>query len=133
MMRAYQITLVGKTPLLMHPDDIPWSDQMEAWRKDPRNKAASRPGDDRTPPFRWLGSLYHDGTYIAMPSDNVMAALMYGGALIPTGHGQKTFKAQTQSGILAPDLFWTFTNNGQRTETSALCANRDRTFDAYQE
>ena len=105
-MRTYTVTIEGKTPLLMHNDNIEWADKMEQWKLDPKNKAGSKPGDDRTPAFRWLGSLYHDGTQIVIPSDNIMRCLMTGGAAIPTGKGQKTFKAQTQSGMMAPDFYW---------------------------
>lgn len=121
-MRTYSVTIEGKTPLLMHYDNIEWADRMEAWKKDPRNKAASKPGDDRTPPFRWLGSMYHDGQRVVIPSDNVMASLMRGGARLPTGKGQKTFKAQTQSGIMAPDLYWTVTIDGKEVPVHGLLA-----------
>jgi hypothetical protein len=119
-MRTYQVTIEGKTPLIMHQDNIPWSDQMKKWETDPRNKATSTKGDDRTPPFRWLGSLYHDGTHAAIPSDNIMAALMGGGKLLATGKGQKTFKAQTQSGIMAPEVFWPVLVDGHPVPTAEL-------------
>src|SRR5882724_8856502 len=105
-MRTYNVTIQGKTPLIMHSDNIEWADQMKAWEMVAANKAASKAGDDRTPAFRWLGTVYHDGTQVVMPSDNVMRCLMAGGARMPTGKGQKTFKAQTQSGIMAPQLYW---------------------------
>lgn len=119
-MRTYRVTLVGKTPLIMHQDNIEWADRMELWKKDPRNKAASKPGDDRTPPFRWLGAMYHDGQRMIVPSDNVMASFMRGGALLPTGKGQKTFKAQTQSGMMAPDLHWALTVDGKEIPVGGL-------------
>lgn len=111
-MKTYRVTLKGKTPLIMHQDNIEWADRMELWKKDPRNKAASKPGDDRTPPFRWLGAMYHDGKQVVIPSDNIMRSLMTGGTLTPTGKGQKTFKAQSQSGIMAPDLYWPLVVDG---------------------
>ena len=60
-MRTVRIELTGKMPLIMHADNIEWADEMEAWRTNPANKAKSKAGDDRTPPWRWIGSLnYND-------------------------------------------------------------------------
>jgi hypothetical protein len=122
-MRTYAIEIIGKTPLIMHQDNIEWSDAMERWKLDPKNKQQSKPGDDRTPPYRWLGSLYHDSHYVVVPSDNVMASLMAGGARMPTGKGQKTFKAQTQSGIMAPDLYWQLLLNDKPVPVAPLLKN----------
>lgn len=119
-MRTYRVTIVGKTPLIMHHDNIEWADQMEAWKNDPHNRGASRPGDDRTPAFRWIGCLYHDGTKICIPTDNIIRSFMSGGARILVGRGQKTFKAQTQSGILAPDLFWPLLVDGNEIPVAPI-------------
>jgi hypothetical protein len=115
-LRTYDITLTGETPLLMHWDNIEWSDGMDAWGKDPRNKKFSKPGDDRTPQWRWIGSMYHDGTHVAVPQDNVMRALMEGGSmvLVPGGRSGKTFKSQTQSGLLLTSPYLTLTVNGHQ-------------------
>lgn len=125
-MRTYRVRLEGKTPLIMHQDNIEWSDRMDQWKLDPKNKAASKPGDDRTPPFRWLGALYHDGQQIVIPSDNVMRCLMAGGAMLPTGKGQKTFKAQTQSGMMAPEIYWPLLLDGRSIPVTDLLENFER-------
>lgn len=106
-MRTYKITLTGLTPLLMHHDNIDWADEMRRWREDPGNKKSSVAGDDRSPACTWLGSLYHDGKRIAMPADNLMRCCMEGGAQVPVPGGKngKTFKAQTQSGMVLADEF----------------------------
>ena len=131
-MRTYRVTIEGKTPLIMHQDNIEWADQMEKWKLDPRNKAASKPGDDRTPPYRWLGGLYHDGKNVVIPSDNIMRCFMFGGALVPTGKGQKTFKAQTQSGIMAPDVYWTLLVNGKPIPVDEILADfESRTWEEW--
>lgn len=119
-MRTYRVTIEGKTPLIMHYDNIEWADTMKAWDKNPKHKAASVAGDDRTPPHRWLGSLYHDQTQVVIPSDNIMRCLMSGGAMVPTGKGQKTFKAQTQSGMLAPEMYWPLLVNGKTVPMAPL-------------
>ena len=97
--RVYKVELEGQTPLLLHADNIEWADKMDAWKADPANKKNSKAGDDRTPAFRWIGCLYHDDEAVCMASDNLSRCLMEGGAMVPTGKGQKTFKAQTQSGM----------------------------------
>lgn len=114
-MRTYEVTITGKTPLLMHADNIEWADAMEAWKLNPDNKKNSKAGDDRTPAFRWLGSLYHDGETIAIPSDNLMRCIMEGGAmvLVPGGKSGKTFKAQTQSGCMSESAFWPLLVSGK--------------------
>lgn len=114
-MRVYRIEITGTTPLLMHADDIDWADRMEAWKNDPANKKVSRAGDDRSPAFRWIGSLYHDGQQLVIPTENIMRALMEGGTmvLVPGGRSGKTFKAQTQSGIMPRSLGWPLLVNGR--------------------
>lgn len=107
-MRTYEVTLTGKTPLLMHSDNIEWADAMDAWKLNPDNKKNSKAGDDRTPAYRWIGSLYHDDEVLAIPSDNIMRCLMEGGTmvLVPGGKSGKTFKAQTQSGCMSEEAYW---------------------------
>lgn len=107
-MKTYTITITGLSDLLFHADNIGWSEQMKRWRETPANKAKSVAGDDRSPACTWIGSLYHDGTHVAIPSDNLMRCLMEGGAQVPVPgakHG-KTFKAQTQSGMLVVEEYW---------------------------
>jgi hypothetical protein len=115
-MKTHNIELIGVTPLLMHSDDIRWADKMTAWKDDSRNKKLSRAGDDRTPSFRWIGHAYSDGTYLAMPTENIMVALRDGGAMVPVpgGRSGKTFKAQTQSGMMADQPFWDLTVGGRQ-------------------
>lgn len=108
-MKTYQITLTGKTPLLMHSDNIEWADFMDEWKNDPGNKKESKAGDDRTPAWRWLGCVYHDGSVIGIPAANIMRSLMEGGAMVPVPGGKmgKTFKSQTQSGMMCVEPQWT--------------------------
>lgn len=134
-MRTFEVTLTGKTPLLMHWDNIEWADEMDAWKNDPDNKKFSKPGDDRTPAFRWLGSMYHDEEVIAVPSDNLMKCLMEGGAmvLVPGGKNGKTFKAQTQSGCISGELFWPLQLSGKTVPVSRLLSLREeRDFSKHQ-
>jgi len=134
MVRTYRVTLTGKTPLIMHHDNIEWADQMKVWDSDPKNKKARIPGDDRSPAHRWLGCLYHDGERLVLPSDNFMASLMGGAALVPTGKGQKTYKAQSQSGTMPAEVTWPFLVAGSEVPTAPFfeLMKKRADFDAYQ-
>src|SRR6516165_7788001 len=133
----YAITITGKQPLLMHADDIEWSDQMDKWRLDlglEPSSEKSKAGDDRSPAWRWLGNLYHDRTRIAMPLANIMKSLMEGGSmvLVPGGKGNKTFKAQTQSGILYDEPYWPLTSSGKEVLVKDLMKlNKQKDFDIH--
>jgi len=126
-MRTYDVTITGKTPLLMHYDNIEWADFMEAWKDDPANKKLSKPGDDRTPAWRWLGCTYHDGGALVVPQTNIMKSLMEGGAMVPVPGGKsgKTFKSQTQSGMMSVEPAWPLLINGQTIRWADLEALKD--------
>ncbi len=108
-MKTFAITLTGKTPLLMHHDNIDWADFMDTWKASPANKKTSKAGDDRSPAWRWLGCCYHDGKALVIPQENIMRSIMEGGVMVPVPGGKmgKTFKAQTQSGMMSTHPFWT--------------------------
>lgn len=107
-MKTYNVTLTGKTPLLMHHDNIEWADFMDEWKNNPSNKKTSKAGDDRTPAWRWLGCCYHDNKHLCVPQGNIMRSIMEGGAMVPVPGGRmgKTFKSQTQSGMMSVEPFW---------------------------
>lgn len=123
-MRVYQVTITGETPLLMHADNIDWADRMEAWKNDKDNRKLSKAGDDRSPAFRWIGALYHDpeAEVVALPVENIMRALMEGAAmvLVPGGKGGKTFRAQSQSGIIPRALHWPLVAGGKTIKTAPI-------------
>lgn len=132
-MHEYHVTITGKTPLLMHNDSIEWADRMDAWRKVPANKALSKAGDDRTPPYRWLGTLYHDGERIIMPADNLMPCLRQGAAMVPTGKRQETFARVSQTGITPGGLGWPLLVNGHEVPVTPFFEQMEtRTFDEFQ-
>lgn len=115
-MRYYDIEIIGNQPLLMHNDNIEWADRMDAWKADKNNRKKSKAGDDRTPAFRWIGYLYKDqeDQRITIPTENIMRSMMEGGAMVPVpgGRSGKTFKAQSQSGIIPVDADWPLLVNG---------------------
>lgn len=113
-MDQYKITLTGLTPLLMHQDNLIFSESLSKWRKAPENKALSASGDDRSPAWTWIGYIYHDGNTIGVNSDNIMTMLREGGAKVLTGKGKETFKKQTQSGIMLDQQQFDLYVNGQQ-------------------
>jgi hypothetical protein len=127
-MKTVHVVIKSKTPLLMHSDNIEWADLMEQWKNNPKNKKLSKAGDDRTPPWRWLGCLNHDGNIITIPSEYIMRCLMEGAAQVPTGKGQKTFKSQSQSGLYCSDFHWPLLLDSKEIKKDDLFALRDDEF-----
>jgi len=105
-MQQYEIIVTGNNPLIMHKDNLVFTEKIKAWCKEPENKIHSVPGDDRTPPWRWIGYTYHDTKHLGVSSDNLMTMMREGGAKVLVGKGKLTFKKQTQSGILIPSQQW---------------------------
>jgi hypothetical protein len=135
-MRTYKITITGKTPLLMHYDNIEWADFMDAWKTDPTNKKTSKAGDDRSPAWRWLGCVYHDGSRVVMPQANIMRSIMEGGAMVPVPGGKmgKTFKSQTQSGMMSVEPFWPLLVGGNEIAWADIERLKDEDeFDRHKE
>ncbi len=58
--------------------------------------------------------LYHDGRNLCMDSDNIMTMLREGGAKVPTGRKQQTYKAATQSGLLVNNVDSIFLIEGKQ-------------------
>lgn len=135
-MKTYQITIKGSQPLLMHADSIEWADTMDEWKNDKNNKKGSKAGDDRSPAWRWLGSLYHDGNHVVIPTENIMRCLMEGGAMVPVPGSKsgKTFKSQSQSGIRPEALGWALLSHGKPISTKKILAlNGNPDFAAHKQ
>jgi hypothetical protein len=101
---------------------------MEDYKNDPKNKGLSKPGDDRTPPHRWMGCLnYNDPVngVITLPSEYLMRCLMGGAAQVPTGKGKGTYKSLSQSGLLCSDLHWPLLIDGKPIKMSEVRKLKD--------
>jgi hypothetical protein len=115
-MRTVRVSIESKAPILMHADNIEWADAMEEWKNNPDNKAVSKAGEDRTPPWRWIGCLNSDDPEkgeVTIPSEYIMRCMMDGAAQVPTGKGRSTFKSLSQSGIVSQDFHWKFRSEGK--------------------
>jgi len=112
----YEVRLTGITPLLMHADNLYYTEKVNIWRKDPQNKKTSVAGDDRFPAWTWGGYCYTDSCYdsLIIPSDNIMTLLREAGAKVPTGKSRATYKFVTQYGVSVPDYFFYFTVGGKQ-------------------
>lgn len=135
-MRQYEVTVTGKSPLILHRDNIEWAGLLKRWREIPENKKLSVPGDDRTPAFSWLGCLYHDKKSIGLDSGNLMRCMMEGGAsvVVPGGKSGKTFKAQTQSGMLISEPFIPLIVDGKHVDLApALALQNDLDFEKHEQ
>ena len=135
--RKYSVRLIGQTPLLMHQDNIAWSERVKQWIKDPANKGISIPGDDRTPAWTWIGYIYNDigKKRVVIDSDCIMSMLRAGGAKCPAKIGKGSLKSQTQSGIMCNDKSWKFINKGKELnyqEITEVLAN-ELDFDIHQQ
>lgn len=124
----YDFVLAGKTPILFHADDVIASDILSEWRKNPKNKGLSVPGDDRSPAWTWQLYLYSDGENVAIPQENIMACLRKAGTQIPKSKGKGTFKQESQSGIILASEFCDFSSAGKPVSMASITALRDMEF-----
>ena len=132
--KRYGITLTGATPLLMHRDNIAWDERVKAWTKDPLHRKESEAGDDRTPAWKWLGCLYHDGKRLVMDADNLMSMLRDGGTKCPARKGRGSLKAATQAGIMVNEIGWPLLVGGAEVPYQGLYALKDETdFSKHEE
>lgn len=133
----YGVRLVGKVPgLLMHWDNLTWADELKAWRARPENQKTCVRGDDRSPAWSWIGSVYNDGEVVGMPADNIARAIMQGGALVPVPGARRgrTFKAQTQSGMMPTEAVWPLYVGGKTIAMEEISKLREESeFSAHLE
>lgn len=122
---AYEFEIRGLTPLLMHADSIEGADIIKEWRDNPQNKGLQRPGDDRSPAWGWMYSLYLDAKQekICMPAVNVTTALMKAGSYLSAGKG-KTLKRSAAAGLMIPDEYLPFQANGKSVSFADLSGNK---------
>lgn len=113
-MKQYRIDIEGLSPLLQHQDNLGFAEKIKQWQKDPANKQHSTAGDDRSPAWTWIGSVYHDGRHVGIPADNIMTLLREGGAKVLTGKSKETYKRATQSGIMIDQQQFDLIVNGSK-------------------
>jgi hypothetical protein len=133
--RKYAVTLTGG-PLLMHWDNLFEASNLDKWRKAPENQKHKAAGDDRVPAWTWISYTYNDGKHVGIPYDNLMRCLMEAGALVPVpgGRNGKTFKAQTQSGMMIVEELWPLEIDGKAVPFEPIRAlAKEMDFEKHQE
>lgn len=118
-MKRYKLELTGLSPIIMHRDNLAFGEVLEAWRKHPENAGLGKAGDDRSPPWTWVGSLYHDGHVVGIDQDNMMTCLREGGAKV-IRKGKSTYKKESQSGILIDQPQLEFAVDGRVVSYDAI-------------
>jgi hypothetical protein len=109
----------------MHADNIEAAERVVAWRQENNKKSVK--GDDRSPAWTWIAGVYIVDGHVSLPSDNIMTMLREGGSMVVV-KGSKTFKSQTQSGILTTALGWPIEVVGNKIaecDVMALWGNED--------
>lgn len=120
---GYRVEIRGITPLLMHYDNLDWKDDLETWLKDKRNRDMTKPGDDRTPAFAWIGSLYHDGVRVAFPFDVFLASLQNASTKV-THKGKATLKQFVQAGLSIDQEFIPLLVDGKEVLMEKILATK---------
>lgn len=105
----YRLEIKGLTSLLMHGDNIDAGDNLGAWREDPKNKALSVRGDDRSPAWTYQTYLYvnHETGLLAIEAVALMASIRKAASLI-TLKGNTTFKSISQALIYIDEEYLEF-------------------------
>lgn len=101
----FRFELIGRMPLIMHNDNIEGADEKARWIYDPKNAGMSKPGDDRSPPWGWSTCLYWMDDIVAIPNDNLMACIKYGGSRVrvdPKRPG--SYEKLSQSGLMIQEV-----------------------------
>jgi len=107
-LRKYEFQCKGDSSLLMHADNIEWSDAIAKERSAIKesDKKAFAAGDDRCPTHTWKGYVYTDlgESQVVMPTDNLRSCLMRAAAQVEL-KGKKTYKELSQGAIIFDDEF----------------------------
>jgi hypothetical protein len=120
----YKFVLTGLTDLLLHADDIDWADHMGEWRNNPANRNLSKPGDDRSPGFSWIGSLTHDGERVAIPSEYLTSCFKTAGARVKLS-GRKTMKEGAVSAVWIDQEFLPLLVDGKEIPVEPIFALKE--------
>lgn len=120
-MDRYKITLTGlDSDLLMHKDNIQWSERVKKWQKDPANKQISVAGDDRSPGWVWMGYTYVNDGLVCIEADNLMSMFRDAGKKVPGEKKNSSLKAITQAGIIVNEIAWPLKIGGQYIDWSNI-------------
>lgn len=115
----FVMQIKGVTPLLMHKDNLEWQDRMKAWIGDPDNKKKSVAGDDRTPGFTWLGSLYEADGLAVLEWEMILKALTTAGSKV-IKKGMTTYKQSVASAVFLDGMTFPVLVKGKEVQVGGL-------------
>lgn len=121
-----QFTIKGTMPLLLHADNVEWSDELSAERSRTQSQREKdghtvRRGDDRDPAWTWMGYMYKslDEKVFTVPNQNLSAAI-----IIAATRTQKkprgSYKADAASQIAFDSIDLEFFCDGKQIEVKDI-------------
>ena len=114
----FTLTMRGRSPLLMHQDNLEHQDEMKEWIADPDNKKKSVPGDDRTPGFTWLGALYQENGLVVLMSEMLTKCLINAGAKL-IKKGNTSYKSSIASAVFLDEAAYPLLVGGKEVQMKA--------------
>jgi hypothetical protein len=129
----FTLTMKGLTPLLMHADDVEWSDRMEIDRGEinkvkEKGKSKGKKGDDRSPAWSWIGYLYRtpEGV-VSLPVENIRKCLMQAGKMVgkPKG-GNTNYQREVATGVWIEGAYGPVLIGGKPVNAEATLVKLDR-------
>ena len=124
----FVMQITGRTPLLMHQDNLEWQDKLKEWLADPDNKKRSVPGDDRHPGFTWIGSIYEANGKAVLTQDMLLKCLVNAGAKV-IKQRTTTYKAVVASAVYMDAVDFPLTVGGDEVPIGELIAKLADEFD----
>ena len=112
-MDNYNFMLTGVTPLLMHFNNLEARDAVQA-----KGRTGGKAGDDRHPADTWKSYLYVADGVVAMPSENLLSALIGVGSSIVIGR-PKTLKRPIAS-LLFDKFYLDLSVHGKKVTTKQI-------------
>lgn len=127
MKNVYRFNIKGIMPLIMNHDSIEGQDAVAGWIS--KHSGESKPGDDRTPTWKWQTVLYTDGIQIALPNEMFMSALFSAGEKTRIDDTKvKNLKELSQTGLLIHEEHCPLLVGGKAITMRAIEALRDKSF-----
>ena len=128
----YQFVLTGRSPLLQHFDSPLWTDALQEFRKnDPAGKAGAK-GDDRNPPWTWIGYLNvnPESGNICIPQMNLSACLRDGGKKVSSTRRGSMKSASVTAFTITEANFDIKLHDGRYISHAEILAMKDEPFAA---
>jgi hypothetical protein len=122
----FTIHAKGVTRLLTHNDNIEWQDKLRAWidaqnESGKKGKKASVKGDDRSPGWTWIGSIYQEDGKVVIPS-HVFTACIIQAAKKFVKKGNQTYKGDLAAALWLDGEYFPLLVKGKTIPVDKLAA-----------